>query len=147
MYTGEKKKMVLSMSASNKNGEDVSSNFGCNICLELAREPIVTLCGHLFCWPCLYKWIHFHSESNNCPVCKALVKEDSLVPLYGMGTPSSDPRSKPVHGDTIPNRPSAPRLETARPRLGRRQHGSSYFGGYTGFASIPSATRFGNFFL
>ncbi|CAH2067330.1 unnamed protein product [Thlaspi arvense] len=132
----------------NTNEEDMSGSFGCNICLELAREPIVTLCGHLFCWPCLYKWLHFHSQSKHCPVCKALVKEDRLVPLYGMGKPSSDPRSKPVHGaSTIPSRPPAPRLETARPPLGQRHHGSSFFGGHSGFASIPTATRFGNFLL
>jgi hypothetical protein len=29
--------------------------FECNICLEMAKEPIVTLCGHLFCWPCLFR--------------------------------------------------------------------------------------------
>ncbi|KAL0701769.1 hypothetical protein Bca4012_057891 [Brassica carinata] len=128
---------------SGSNEEDVSSNFGCNICLELAREPIVTLCGHLFCWPCLYKWIHFHSQSNHCPVCKAPVKEDSLVPLYGSGKPSCDPRSKTAA--TIPNRPSAPRLETARPRLRQRHHHESNFFG--GFASVPGGARFGNFLL
>jgi hypothetical protein len=30
-------------------------SFECNICLELAQDPVVTLCGHLFCWPCLYR--------------------------------------------------------------------------------------------
>ncbi|GFH30751.1 RING-type domain-containing protein [Haematococcus lacustris] len=29
--------------------------FECNICLELASEPVVTLCGHLYCWPCLFR--------------------------------------------------------------------------------------------
>ncbi|CAH8363951.1 unnamed protein product [Eruca vesicaria subsp. sativa] len=133
---------------STSNEEDVSSNFGCNICLEMAREPVVTLCGHLFCWPCLYKWIHFHSQSNHCPVCKALVQEDSLVPLYGSGKPSSDPRSMPPN--TIPNRPSAPapapRLETARPRL-RQRHDHHHESSYFGVGGFPSGARFGNFLL
>ncbi|XP_019083375.1 PREDICTED: E3 ubiquitin-protein ligase RMA1H1-like [Camelina sativa] len=127
--------------------EDASSNFGCNICLELARDPIVTLCGHLFCWPCLYKWLHYHSQSKHCPVCKASVKEDSLVPLYGMGKPSSDPRSKPCCGVSVPDRPSAIRIETARPPLGQRHHGSILFGGHSGFAPMPTGTRFSNFLL
>lgn len=37
----------------NENGE--GGSFECNICLELAQDPVVTLCGHLFCWPCLYR--------------------------------------------------------------------------------------------
>jgi hypothetical protein len=32
-----------------------SEAFECNICLELASQPVVTLCGHLYCWPCLYR--------------------------------------------------------------------------------------------
>ena len=29
--------------------------FECNICLDLASHPVITLCGHLYCWPCLYR--------------------------------------------------------------------------------------------
>ncbi|CAN0221132.1 unnamed protein product, partial [Ectocarpus fasciculatus] len=35
-------------------GEE-DSYFECNICLDGVREPVVTRCGHLFCWPCLYR--------------------------------------------------------------------------------------------
>ena len=31
--------------------------FECNICLELAQDPVVTQCGHLYCWPCIYKYV------------------------------------------------------------------------------------------
>jgi len=24
---------------------------------QLARDPVVTLCGHLYCWPCLFRWV------------------------------------------------------------------------------------------
>ncbi|KAM0912056.1 hypothetical protein ACQ4PT_013056 [Festuca glaucescens] len=44
--------------------------FECNICLDAAKEPVVTPCGHLFCWPCLYQWLHGHSTHSECPVCK-----------------------------------------------------------------------------
>ena len=37
--------------------DDEASAFECNICLSLSREPVVTLCGHLYCWPCLYRCV------------------------------------------------------------------------------------------
>ncbi|XP_047046962.1 E3 ubiquitin-protein ligase RNF5-like [Lolium rigidum] len=93
---------------------DGGGSFECNICFELPQEPIVTLCGHLFCWPCLYKWLHIHSHSPECPVCKAVVEEDKLVPLYGRGKDRVDPRSKNVPGAAdIPHRPTGQRPATA----------------------------------
>ena len=35
--------------------EPAESAFECNVCLELASDPVITLCGHLYCWPCLYR--------------------------------------------------------------------------------------------
>lgn len=34
--------------------EPKESIFECNICLEIPAEPMVTRCGHLFCWNCIY---------------------------------------------------------------------------------------------
>lgn len=28
--------------------------YECSICLENAKSPVVTRCGHIFCWPCIY---------------------------------------------------------------------------------------------
>ena len=36
---------------------EAETAFECNVCLELASEPVVTLCGHLYCWPCLYRCV------------------------------------------------------------------------------------------
>lgn len=125
-----------------------AGNFECNICLDLAQDPIVTLCGHLFCWPCLYKWLHIHSHSRECPVCKALVEEEKLVPLYGRGKNSTDPRSRSIPGINIPNRPAGQRPETApQPNPNHfPQQGYGFMGGLGGFG--PTATAgFGNFTL
>ncbi|KAK6152666.1 hypothetical protein DH2020_012305 [Rehmannia glutinosa] len=91
-------------------------DFECNICFDIAQEPVITLCGHLHCWPCLYKWLQFHSQSHECPVCKALIDEEKLIPLYGRGKTPTDPRSKPVEGVVeIPGRPAGQRPQTAPP--------------------------------
>ncbi|CAN1323608.1 E3 ubiquitin-protein ligase RMA1 [Linum perenne] len=132
-----------SPSFSNSNGNGDAGNFECNICFDLAQDPIVTLCGHLFCWPCLYKWLHFHSQSRECPVCKALVEEQKLVPLYGRGKTSTDPRSKSIPGVNIPNRPAGQRPQTAPPRPPEpnhfAQHGFGFMGGLGGFAPMATA--------
>ena len=39
-----------------KHGDDDGpGDFDCNVCYDTAREPVVTMCGHLYCWPCLYR--------------------------------------------------------------------------------------------
>ncbi|KAK6118907.1 hypothetical protein DH2020_047360 [Rehmannia glutinosa] len=143
-----------SCSSSTNNNSD-AANFECNICLDLAQDPIVTLCGHLFCWPCLYKWLHIHSRSQECPVCKALIEEEKLVPLYGRGKNSTDPRSKSIPGMEIPHRPTGQRPETAPPPNPNAnanafaQQGYGFMGGFGpfgGFAPMTTA-RFGNFTL
>ncbi|XP_074560264.1 uncharacterized protein LOC141816376 isoform X2 [Curcuma longa] len=85
-------------SGNSGNSDAGSFVFECNICFELAQDPVVTLCGHLFCRPCLYKWLHGHAQSSECPVCKTIVEEEKLVPLYGRGKNSTDPRSKATPG-------------------------------------------------
>ncbi|KAF8409277.1 hypothetical protein HHK36_005351 [Tetracentron sinense] len=103
----------VSTASDNANG-----CFDCNICLDSAQDPVVTLCGHLYCWPCIYKWIHFQSASPDlypdqkpqCPICKADVSHCTLVPLYGRGpTPTfTEPEGKGLHsGLVIPRRPRA----------------------------------------
>ncbi|SOV12682.1 E3 ubiquitin-protein ligase RNF5, putative [Plasmodium sp. gorilla clade G2] len=68
--------------------ENESKNtFECNICFDDVRDPVVTKCGHLFCWLCLSAWI---KKNNDCPVCKAEVSKENVIPLYGRGKNSSD---------------------------------------------------------
>lgn len=92
-----------------------AGDFECNICFDLAQDPIITLCGHLYCWPCLYRWLHLHSQSHECPVCKALIEEEKLVPIYGRWNNSTDPQSKSTPEMEIPHRPTGQRPATAPP--------------------------------
>ncbi|CAD5319325.1 unnamed protein product [Arabidopsis thaliana] len=137
-----------SYSDNNNDTNDQGGDFECNICFELAQDPIVTLCGHLFCWPCLYRWLHHHSHSQECPVCKAVVQDDKLVPLYGRGKNQTDPRSKRYPGLRIPNRPTGQRPETAGPPP-QPEAASNFFnygiGLMGGIMPMMATTRFGNF--
>ncbi|ODQ53722.1 hypothetical protein SAICODRAFT_223958 [Saitoella complicata NRRL Y-17804] len=66
--------------------EDKTKDFECNICFETAASPVLTLCGHLYCWPCLYHWLGIHAS---CPVCKNPCSTTNVVPIYGRGGSSS----------------------------------------------------------
>ncbi|XVE61274.1 hypothetical protein DITRI_Ditri06bG0026500 [Diplodiscus trichospermus] len=93
------------------------SFFGCNICLDLARDPVVTCCGHLFCWSCIYRWLHVHSDANECPVCKGEVTVKTLTPIYGRGNITHEPEED--SGLKIPQRPTARRVDSWRQTIQR----------------------------
>ncbi|CAN4075533.1 unnamed protein product [Withania somnifera] len=101
--------------------ESEASYFDCNICLDSAHDPVVTLCGHLYCWPCIYKWLQVERSASGsvkkskCPVCKAEISNSSLVPLYGRGISSLESEPKKAQTDVdIPHRPRA--IGTITPR-------------------------------
>jgi E3 ubiquitin-protein ligase RNF5 len=98
---------------SNKNNNASSSNansqYECNICLDVARDAVISYCGHLFCWPCLHKWIETKPNNQTCPVCKSAISKEKVIPLYGRNcTDKKDPRDK------IPPRPQGQRTEAIR---------------------------------
>ncbi|KAL1927186.1 hypothetical protein VTP01DRAFT_5149 [Rhizomucor pusillus] len=79
--------------------------YECNICFDTATHPVLTLCGHLFCWSCLAQWLHAQSRNPTCPVCKAGCGRDKVIPVYGRGREEKDPRTDP----SIPTRPAGQR--------------------------------------
>ena len=78
--------------------------FDCHICMDVAQDPVVTCCGHLFCWPCLSRWLD-NRATTPCPVCKHHLHP--IVPLYGRGKPYSPYN---ILGDQCPPRPRPPLL-------------------------------------
>lgn len=68
----------------NENANDGHHPFECYICYNPAREPVLTKCGHLFCWPCLYTWA---PTPRTCPVCRAKIDPWNVICIQ---TPHSD---------------------------------------------------------
>jgi len=109
-----------------KKVEDLSvgSPLECGICYEEADEPVTTMCGHIYCWACVYKWLQTKSGSNkNCPECKSLVTEDKLIPLYPKNYLQEKKNSDKTDG--VPKRPYAKR----EGNTGYKGFGSSLFTG------------------
>jgi E3 ubiquitin-protein ligase RNF5 len=96
----------------------IGENFECNICFQKANEAVLTCCGHLFCWPCLYRWVHVHSYHKECPVCKGSIAECSITPIYGRESALVSARMQASLGGSdqqvVPPRPQARRIESAR---------------------------------
>ncbi|XP_028400976.1 E3 ubiquitin-protein ligase RNF185-like [Dendronephthya gigantea] len=102
----ENKKDPTAPSDQDKSKEPNNTNFECNICLDTAKEAVISMCGHLFCWPCLSRWLETRPNRSACPVCKAGISRDKVIPLYGRGSgDQTDPRDK------TPPRPQGQRTE------------------------------------
>ncbi|CAN0915005.1 E3 ubiquitin-protein ligase RMA1 [Linum grandiflorum] len=134
MESGEQEEEEGTNCSSSNNG------FDCNICLDSVMDPVVTLCGHLYCWPCIYKWINaatlagddedneedYYSDlrtHSHCPVCKSEISESSLIPLFSHGQ-TSDGGVSNAAKSAVPRRPPAPlqrRISSPSPRLGLRR--------------------------
>lgn len=120
-----------------------ASDFECNICLDVAKDAVISLCGHLFCWPCLHQWLETRPQKQICPVCKAGISKKKVIPLYGRGNADQkDPREK------VPPRPKGQRSEPETQNPGARFFAP--FGGLNGGGAQMSlgigAFPFGFFF-
>ncbi|RXM28281.1 E3 ubiquitin-protein ligase RNF185 [Acipenser ruthenus] len=84
-------------------GSNQDSTFECNICLDTAKDAVISLCGHLF-WN--KQWLETRPNRQVCPVCKAGISREKVIPLYGRGsTGQQDPRER------TPPRPQGQRPE------------------------------------
>ncbi|KAE9590478.1 putative transcription factor C2H2 family [Lupinus albus] len=92
--------------------------FDCNICLGMARDPVLTCCGHLFCWPCFSQLSYAYLEAKECPVCKGEVTETGITPIYGNGDANNSIQLElEATGFRVPSRPHARRVESIRQYL------------------------------
>lgn len=118
--------LTLALELENEAREKRNSGeafFDCNICLRKAKDPILTCCGHLYCWPCFYHLPDMGTEdTKECPACKGEVKHAAIIPIYG-NSDKSLKRKINESGLKIPPRPQAHRIESLRQQ--RISRGSS----------------------
>ena len=104
----------------NKNSG--SKNFECTICLDTAKEPVLTKCGHMFCWPCIYNWLDSKGGRAKCPNCKNEITKNDLIPVYA----NYENQENTNRFKNIPKRPKAER----NPNSDRE----NYQGGFSNFS-------------
>lgn len=94
----------------------LDSVFVCSVCLDPVKNPVITQCGHLYCWSCLYRWLN--TQHSTCPVCKAGVSKENVIPIFIRGC-EQDPRgdSAPAESaaEQVPSRPQGRRPEPIQP--------------------------------
>ncbi|KAK8806881.1 hypothetical protein WA588_005680, partial [Blastocystis sp. NMH] len=124
-----------SSSFSDQPDEQKKKSFACCICMDTPTDPVLTPCGHLFCWSCLDNWLEMNHD--DCPVCRGKVTKENVTPIYGAGDEEKDPRKTEKH-----DRPKAHYEESDHSRNARNPF--NFFGfpgfGLPGFFSV----NFGN---
>lgn len=76
----------------------------CNLCVQYVRGGVITICGHLFCWSCL--WPNLHNRLfPKCPRCGSrLVLHEDIMPFHGEG-----PLARSDDGEVLAQPESVPR--------------------------------------
>ncbi|CAH0481869.1 unnamed protein product [Peronospora belbahrii] len=58
---------------------DVESPHTCPICMDTFRAPKITKCGHIFCWPCILRYLSMTEKYwRRCPMCFESVQKGHL---------------------------------------------------------------------
>ncbi|XP_018497141.1 E3 ubiquitin-protein ligase RNF170-like [Galendromus occidentalis] len=83
-----------------QRGADLA-RWQCTICLDEARNAVVTTCGHLSCWGCPYGWVTEGTMGQCCPLCRSRINIFRSTPIYGSETDDAG------QAEGIPQRPGA----------------------------------------
>lgn len=60
----------------------------CPICLESPLSPQITSCGHIFCFPCIIRYLLMGEEDHRgyswkkCPLCFTMISSKELCAIY-----------------------------------------------------------------
>jgi len=86
----------------------------CPICLETPLAAKITKCGHIFCWPCILRYLSYSAHYwRRCPICLDAVGADDLksvavelAHVYRVGQPISFVLLQRAKGSSVPFRPA-----------------------------------------
>ncbi|XP_053316883.1 helicase-like transcription factor isoform X2 [Spea bombifrons] len=81
-----REKLVNKMKIVLSSGSDEE----CAICLESLSMPVITLCAHVFCKPCICQVIQSEQPNAKCPLCRGEIRQEHLVEC-----PEEDTESTP----------------------------------------------------
>lgn len=117
----------------NKKNSNIN-DYECSICLEVAKEPVVTKCGHLYCWSCIYFW---NENKKTCPNCNSNINNiTDFIPIYNKNqTSSNTDRFK------IPNRPKGSYSKKKNDSSNDSRQNSNF--NFSFFGGIPFFPVFG----
>lgn len=54
--------------------EKDNADLQCCICISIYAAPVTLLCGHSFCYECIYQHFKKRSRKSKCPLCSAKIK-------------------------------------------------------------------------
>ncbi|KAH8247638.1 hypothetical protein KR038_007362 [Drosophila bunnanda] len=61
------------------------SAYTCKNCKTYVRGGVILICGHMFCWTCLWPFLA-DKPSPECPQCQTrLILHEDIMPFYGEG--------------------------------------------------------------
>ena len=103
----------------NNQNKKKNERWHCPICKDELKSPVVTPCGHIFCWPCISKHLQDKEEALRvCPVCSKPLDLDKVVPIYGQTNQAKDNEAPPP--------PKAERVETEEEIFERNNQNQYY---------------------
>ncbi|XP_068157038.1 uncharacterized protein [Drosophila tropicalis] len=87
----------------------------CNVCKGFVRGAVITICGHLFCWTCLWPLLA-RLDYPNCPRCLRRLKlHEDIVPFHGEGPHAEATDANEVAQPGNVERPSGVYLSETHP--------------------------------
>jgi E3 ubiquitin-protein ligase RNF5 len=78
-----------------------SRRYMCNICYGTPTNPVLTQCGHLFCWECIYVWSQSVGGCRFCPTCRSRMELGEVIP---MASNKSTPKKSKCPPPPVSNR-------------------------------------------